>query len=264
MKYYSKKIKAHPILDDESVNFNVSVPVEVDDDENEVPSIVTLLQIALTGEYQQWDLYVSYASRLKGRARNGIAEEFKEHAEEEEQHIEVLQRYIISMGANPTLQRRSLPELESEADIKDIVELQLKYEHEAVELYKKILAILPDNEPLKVDIENIMVKEQEHIHDLELMMRQPSYAATSFQPMEAGEPTRPQAGYGKDEGCDSFLTRVDKAWCTQALKELTPDLYARWHQGKLLTAQEKDFIAQAIALKGRLKDKRAILRLLDF
>jgi bacterioferritin len=268
MKYYSKKIKAHPILDDESnISVQVSMP-EMDDGEDEVaPSIATLLNVALVGEYQQWDLYVAYGNRLKGMARNAVADEFKAHAGEEQAHIELLQRYLVSMGVTPTLQRKPIPELTPEANMRDIVELQLKFEKDAVELYKKILNIIPDNEPLKLDIESVIVMEQEHVHDLELLLKEPTVASVLacqvFRPKEAGEPTKPQAGYGKDEGCDSFLTRVDKAWCTQALKELTPDLYARWHQGKLLTAQEKAFVAQAIALKWNLKDKRAMLRFLD-
>ena len=48
-----------------------------------------------------------------------------------------------------------------------------------------------------------------------------------------------------------------------ALKELTPDIYARWYQGKVLSAQEKDFVAKAIALKGKIRDKRCIMRFLD-
>jgi bacterioferritin len=263
-----------------------------------------LLQLALVGEYQQWDLYTAYASRLKGAEREPIADHFKEHAGDELGHIELLQRYLVSLGENPTLQRKPLPEMAEDATIEEIVKLQLQYEQDAVNLYKKILNFLPDNEPLKLDIESIITKEQEHVHDLELLLLNKSIlaktmvganaknaaknlldgyfddkeantvkgkknkitACQTFRPMEHGEPTKPQAGYGQDCDCNcgqSFLQKVAQEWCTMALKELTPDIYARWHQGKLLTAQEKAFVVQAIALKWGLKDKRAMLRFLD-
>jgi len=357
MGFYTK-IKAHPILD-EIVQVGVAPQMVDDDDDQADTSTETLLQIALVGEYQQWDLYTAYASRLKGMARNSVADEFKAHAGEEQGHIDLLQRYLVSMGVNPTLQRKPIPELSSEATMKDIVLLQLKFEKDAVTLYKKILNILPENEPLKLDIESVIVKEQEHVHDLELLLKNTAIAKTMinanakerakeaakqlldgyfedkeihaarklpakgtaewhqhrialdtlrnpkkallgkpsleeaktmlkqhfgysdkdlkdlevtayFRPMEAGEPTKPQAGYGQGCGCGhtgcqcpSFLEKVDQKWCTQALKELTPDIYARWYQGKLLSAQEKAFVAQAIALKWGLRDKRAMLRFLD-
>ena len=353
MKFYTK-IKAHPILDSD-VNFDMPIQVDVvEDDEDEGgDSTETLLQMALVGEYQQWDLYTAYASRLKGMARNSVADEFKAHAGEEQGHIELLQRYLVSMGVNPTLQRKPIPEIQS-ATMKDIVTLQLKFEMDAVALYKKILSILPDNEPLKLDVEGIITKEQEHVHDLELLLKDPVMAKTMvganakkavqdllngyyedrevnaakklpvkgspdwhkhkialdtvknpnkallggpsledakkmlkqhfgysdkdlkdlevtsyFRPTEPGEPTKPQAGYGQGCGCGdcncqkSFISKVDQKWCTQALKELTPDIYAKWYQGKLLSAQEKALGAQAIALKWNLNDKRAMLRFLD-
>jgi bacterioferritin (cytochrome b1) len=281
MKYYNI-IKAHPILDmDDDVMSPVNIEIHPMDDDDEIEedapedSASTLLQLALTGEYQQWDLYTAYASRLKGLTRGAIADEFKAHAGEELGHIELLQRYLVSMGENPTLQRKAIPEMPDTATIKDIVKMQLSYEKEAVLLYEKILNILPENEPLKLDIESVIIKEQEHVHDLELLLKNASIAKVMagylFRPTEHGEPTKPSAGYGQGCGCNCpsctcdlpFLAKVDQKWCTKALKELRPDIYARWYQGKLLTSEEKAFVAHAIAMKLGLKDKRAVLRFLD-
>lgn len=280
MKYYNI-IKAHPILDMDDSMSPMNIEIHPMDDDGEIEettheeSASTLLQLALTGEYQQWDLYTAYASRLKGLTRGPIADEFKAHAGEELGHIELLQRYLVSMGENPTLQRKAVPEMPDGATIKDIVKMQLSYEKEAVLLYEKILNILPENEPLKLDIESVIIKEQEHVHDLELLLKNASIAkvmaAQIFRPIEPGEATKPNAGYSKGCGCNCptcacdlpFLAKVDQKWCTQALKELRPDIYARWCQSKLLTSEEKAFVAQAISMKWGLKDKRAVLRFLD-
>jgi len=355
MKFYAK-IKAHPILDmGQLPSVNIEMAPEEQPPVAPVETTETLLQVALVGEYQQWDLYTAYASRLKGLSRSAVADEFTAHAGEELGHIELLQRYLVSMGVNPTLERKPIPEMSEDATMKEIVSLQLQFERDAVALYEKILNILPENEPLKLDIEGIITKEQEHVHDLELLLKATAVAKTQvkanakqavknlldgyfddreinaakklpvkgtpdwhkhkialdtfknpnkalmggpsldeakkmlkqhfgysdkdlkdlevsacqmFRPTEPGEATKPQAGYGQGCGCgcqcpQSFLLKVDQKWCSQALKELSPDIYARWYQGKLLTAQEKAFVAQAIALKWKLKDTRAILRFLD-
>ena len=309
MKFY-KKIKAHLELEMPSIDMEIETPIQdesedvVEIEKGKDETIIGLLQLALVGEYQQWDLYTAYASRLKGLARTPVADEFTAHADEEQSHIELIQRYLVSLGQIPTLQRKKLPEMPEGASIRDIVQLQLKFEQDAVNLYKKILAVVPDNDPLRIDIENVMSKEQEHVHDLELLLKQdvvPVDAKTNakkavsdlinsyyedrkknevkssfldtvgqqFRPMEPGEPTRPSAGYACDCGCQcrncqcSYLTKVDHTWCTQALKELRPDIYARWYQRKLLTAQEKAIIAEAISLKWNVRDKRAMMRFLD-
>ncbi len=216
-------------------------------------TIEMLLQLALKGEYQQWDLYTAYASRLRGGKRHGIAEEFKEHAKEELEHIEVLQRFLIYMGIVPTLERHTIPELPDTATLTDIILLQLKYENEAVELYKKVLEVVPDNDALKLEVENILVKEQEHAQELELFLQEKVTAY--FIPTEPGEEVRPQAGYG----C-SFSKSV---WYASLLKDLTPDLYARWNRGCLLSKAEKGYIIKTLLLKRQIADQRCLYRFLD-
>lgn len=134
--------------------------------------VLNLLQEALMGEFQQWDLYYAYKSQLKGLSRDPIEEHFAEHAEEEAEHIDILQRYIVGMGETPTNERKEIPSLK-DGNMKEIIELQLKFEIEAVEIYKKILAKLKDNSaPLRIEIENILAQETEHMHDLQLLLRE--------------------------------------------------------------------------------------------
>jgi len=269
--YFYDKIKAQPVLDLPTEVFvhrieepaTEEVQVQVDEEGSGESAVVTLLQTALVGEYQQWDLYTAYADRLKGTMRNSVVEEFKDHAEEEIEHIEVLQRYLISMGVNPTLQRKELPELPPTASAKEIIELQLRFERDAVALYKKFLAILPEYDALRIDVENILSKEQEHTHDLELLLKDPVYASGEvFQAQEHGQLTRPQAGYKC--GCRVLVNKAETKWCLDALKQLTPDIYARWYQGNLLTPIEKQQILMLVELKRGSQDKRTMQKFLEY
>jgi bacterioferritin (cytochrome b1) len=298
MKSYLNKVKAQD-EDYKLKNLEQEKPAleELPENDEGTNPIVGLLQAALLGEYRQWDLYTAYASRLKGEARNPIAEEFKTHAEEELEHIEILQRYLVSMGVVPTLNRKHIPELQEEASAKDIIELQLAFENEAVALYKKMLGILDAHDALTLDIEDFLIKEQEHVHDLELLLEQPAVVAgLMFRHEEPGEPTKPQAGYGKKIDCvpkcgcggkgkgkdkhkgkrdghgeglhnctcvPSFVDKINNHWCMFALNELSPDIYARWQQMQLMTEQEKAFVEKALALKFTFTDPRAISRFIE-
>lgn len=133
-------------------------------------SIIDLLQEALMGEYQQWDMYNTYASRLMGQSYISIKEEFLAHAKEETDHIETVQRWLVGMGAVPTREREVIPEAEGD-DVNSFIRLQMDYEQKAVDTYTNILdSYLLTDEALRIDIENILSKEQEHYHDLELFV----------------------------------------------------------------------------------------------
>lgn len=191
-------------------------------------------------EYQQWDLYTAYSDRLKGLKRDVLVHEFKEHANDELEHIEILQRFLVGMGINPTLERKPIPEL-TDTSLTAILSLQLKYERDAVDLYKKILSMLKDTDTLKLEVENILMKEQEHVHEFELLLNEQQVVVQS-----------------------SFLNRVQmQQLCIDAIKELTPDMYSRLQQRKLLTKVEKEQIIKLLILKHRCLDRRSILRCLD-
>lgn len=133
--------------------------------------VLDLLQQALINEFQQWDLYYAYKGQLTGLSRDPLMAHFETHAGEEANHIEVLQRYIVGMGAIPTTERKRIP-LIKDNSVEAIIELQLEFEVEAVEIYKKILKELnEDSAPLRIEIENILAVETEHMQDLQMFLR---------------------------------------------------------------------------------------------
>lgn len=131
--------------------------------------LISLLQEALRAEFQQWDLYHAYKDELKGLARDSIVDHFTEHASDEAEHISTLQRYLVSMGIQPTKEREVIPEIDA-LDPKAIIKLQLEFERKAVSTYRQILKAVEDTDPLRIEIEDILAKEQEHAHELELYL----------------------------------------------------------------------------------------------
>lgn len=132
---------------------------------------IELLQRALKGEYQQWDLYYSYKDELKGLTRDSLVDHFEEHADDEALHIDTIQRYLVSMNIQPTKQREEIPQIDV-MNPEEIIKLQLKHEVEAIEIYQELLESIEEKDPLRIEIENILIKEEEHKQDLERYLNQ--------------------------------------------------------------------------------------------
>jgi len=132
---------------------------------------VPFLQKALVAEFQQWDVYHNYKTQLQGLSRDPIAQHFEEHAKEEAEHIDILQRHLVGMGVVPTTERLPIPQVTCPS-IQAIVAMQLEIELAAVDVYEQILTLMADSPTaLRVDIETILSQEQEHSHDLQFLLR---------------------------------------------------------------------------------------------
>ena len=153
------------------MSFLKKISAEVDLLSRQDSQVLDLLQEALMGEFRQWDLYYAYKESLLGLCSPAIAADFEENAGEEAEHISVLQRYIVGMGEIPTVKRHEVPALPKGSKVDDLVALQLKFELEAVALYRKIILKLGEDSPLKIELENILAKEQEHSHELQRLLR---------------------------------------------------------------------------------------------
>jgi bacterioferritin (cytochrome b1) len=133
------------------------------------PDPVAMLQKALKGEIQQWDMYYMYKSLVIGPDRDSYVKEFEQHAADEASHIDILTRYIVDLGGEPTFDREPIPKL-TLLSPQAILELQIKHEREAIFLYEGILSSI-NNEALRIDIETILAKETEHAQDLVLLRK---------------------------------------------------------------------------------------------
>jgi len=229
---------------------------KINDQEAPKNNLVSLLQEALMSEYLQWDLYTSYKSVLKGLSRESIADHFSEHAEDELKHIETLQRYLVGMGENPTVNRKPIPRLE-DVDLKAFIKLQLKHEEEAVSLYENLLSVAPDGEPLHIELENFLIKEQEHVHDLKLFLKEDKVMAKGCSLKCTCEPI-PQGGYNPKY---ALMQKLQKRWGLNQ-ETVTPDSYFKSRFSRL-DGGSTQTIVDALRLKWMIKDKRATYRLVE-
>lgn len=132
--------------------------------------IVEMLNHLLLKEYLQRDVYEQYSYLIMGPEAISVREHLKEHMEEEMAHIETMQKYVVSYGGHPVMDRLPLPSARSTSLI-DVMRLDLELEVEAVKLYTDAISTLErlpsDYIPLRVDLETIVSQEQEHMMDLQ-------------------------------------------------------------------------------------------------
>lgn len=135
--------------------------------------VVEMLQDLLKREYEQRDLYESYDYLMLGPEAIAVQEHLQEHLAQEMEHIRTLHRYLTHVNVRPTLERLPVPEI-SPLSLEGILGKDLELEKAAVEKYSdaiRRLEELPEWTSLRVDLENILSDEQEHVHDIERWLK---------------------------------------------------------------------------------------------
>jgi bacterioferritin len=101
-----------------------------------------------------------------------VAEEFKEHAGEEQEHAERIAERIKQLGGKPdlnpaTLMQRSHSEYKEGTSLVDMIREDLIAERIAIESYREMVRFFGDKDPTsRVMMEEILAKEEEHADDL--------------------------------------------------------------------------------------------------
>lgn len=124
-----------------------------------------------------------------------VADEFLEHAKEEEEHADQIAERIKQLGGKPdmnpaTLVERSHSEYKEGTSLIDMIREDLVAERIAIESYREIIQFFGDKDPTsRTLMESILAKEEEHADDLADLL-------FAIGPDEHAEPTRL---YSKDE-----------------------------------------------------------------
>lgn len=138
--------------------------------------LTKMLNKALKLEHAARIQYLTHAELVKGAGAEKIIERLKEIASDEQEHEEIFRELIGGyLGGEPTM---GLAETYEAKDTKEILEVNLKGEKEAVDFYKRIYKKLIENkesfpyefETLEHGIRHVIMDEQEHIVELSLLL----------------------------------------------------------------------------------------------
>jgi bacterioferritin len=142
----------------------------------DVETVVRILNEALATEIVCVLRYKNHYYMATGIHSQAVADEFLEHAKEEQNHADMIAGRIIQLNGKPNLnpsglQTRSHSEYVEGETLMDMIREDLVAERIAVESYSEIIRYLGDNDPTsRRMMEEILAKEEEHADDLKTLL----------------------------------------------------------------------------------------------
>jgi bacterioferritin len=143
-----------------------------DNYEGEARQTIDLLQTALATEIVCVLRYTMHAISAVGIDSESVKDEFSQHAEEEQQHLERIAERINQLGGTPNLNPeglhlRSATEYGNAQKLVDMIKENLVAERIAVEHYRELVRFFGEKDPTtRVMLESILAQEEEHANDM--------------------------------------------------------------------------------------------------
>jgi len=138
--------------------------------------VLRVLNEALATEIVCVLRYKRHHYMAKGIHSQAVAEEFLEHAAEEQEHADLIAERITQLDGEPNfnpdgLLTRSHSEYVEGESLTDMIREDLIAERIAVESYSEIIRYLADNDPTSRRLmESILAKEEEHAEEMKTLL----------------------------------------------------------------------------------------------
>jgi bacterioferritin len=135
-------------------------------------TVVRLLNEALATEIVCVLRYRRHHFMANGINAQSVAQEFLEHANEEQAHADQIAQRIVQLGGEPNfspdgLQMRSHAEYVEGDSLLDMIKEDLIAERIAIDSYREMIGYLGHDDPTTVRmLEGILAMEEEHAEDL--------------------------------------------------------------------------------------------------
>jgi bacterioferritin len=139
-------------------------------------TVLRVLNEALATEIVCVLRYKRHHYMAKGIHSQAVAEEFLEHAAEEQEHADMIAERITQLDGEPNfnpdgLLTRSHSEYVEGESLVDMIKEDLIAERIAIESYSEIIRYLADNDPTsRRMMEEILAKEEEHAEDMKTLL----------------------------------------------------------------------------------------------
>ncbi|HEX6834578.1 MAG TPA: ferritin-like domain-containing protein [Rudaea sp.] len=152
--------------------------------------VIEILNHALATEIVCTLRYRRHYFMAKGIHAKSVADEFLEHAQEEQKHADQIARRIVQLGGAPDfnpagLLTRSHSEYKEGNDLTDMLREDLIAERIAIETYREIVQFLGDKDPTsRRVIEEVLAKEEEHAEDISTLLEDIGHVAQQEPPGE--------------------------------------------------------------------------------
>lgn len=144
----------------------------------DIKKLVGLLNKALADEWLAYYQYWIGAKIVVGPMRSVVVAELEEHAGDELRHAGMLVDRILLLGSTPILKPEDWYKMTNcgydapiDPSVKPIVKQNIKGEQCAIEVYKKLVDLTRDKDPLTYNmVLEILTDEVEHEDDLQMIL----------------------------------------------------------------------------------------------
>jgi bacterioferritin len=139
-------------------------------------TVLRLLNEALATELVCVLRYKRHYYMASGIHAQAVAEEFLEHASEEQAHADLIAERINQLGGEPDLNpegllTRSHSEYVEGDDLVDMIKEDLVAERIAIDSYSEMIRYIADDDPTtRRMLEGILATEEEHAEDLRMLI----------------------------------------------------------------------------------------------
>src|SRR6266513_4028986 len=139
-------------------------------------TVIRILNEVLATEIVCVLRYKRHYYMATGIHAQAVAEEFLEHAKEEQEHADIAAERIVQLGGEPNfnpegLATRSHSQYVAGKSLLDMVREDLVAERIAVESYNEIIRYLGNDDPTtRRAMEKILAKEEEHADDMKKLL----------------------------------------------------------------------------------------------
>jgi len=142
-------------------------------------AVITQLNLILESELAGVVRYTHYSLMVFGYSRIPIVSWFRDQANETLIHAQQAGELVTRLGGHPSLAIGPLLETHRH-DIREILEETLKAEVTTLEFYYGLLDLVRDRSvPLEEYARGMIQQEEEHVDEIDKMLRQPGQIAVS-------------------------------------------------------------------------------------
>jgi len=141
-------------------------------------TVVKLLNDALATEIVCVLRYKRHYFMADGIHAKGVADEFLQHANEEQAHADRIAQRIVQLGGAPdlapdTLTTRSHAEYKEGADLVDMIRENLVAERIAIDSYADMIRYIGDDDSTtRRLLEDVLGQEEEHADDMKTLLEE--------------------------------------------------------------------------------------------
>lgn len=139
-------------------------------------AVIQVLNEALATELVCVLRYKRHHYMASGIHSQAVAEEFLEHAQEEQEHADMIAERITQLDGEPDFNPETLPSRSHSQYIEgnslvEMIQEDLVAERIAIESYSEIIRYLGNNDPTSRRVmEEILAKEEEHAEDMKTLL----------------------------------------------------------------------------------------------